>query len=117
MNATLSFSSTTRYCSSTCGVSARGLSEPVQLEQRAPAGEDAAPALVATRAVCFEGTGFIDTAIYERDHLRPGMIVEGPAVIEEETSATVIPPHTRAQVLVDLGLLVELTNASGVPGS
>ena len=98
-------------------VSARGLSEPVQLEQRAPAGEDAAPALVATRAVCFEGTGFIDTAIYERDHLRPGMIVEGPAVIEEETSATVIPPHTRAQVLVDLGLLVELTNASGVPGS
>ncbi len=36
------------------------------------------------------------------------MVVEGPALIEEETSTTLVPPGTRASVASDLGLIVAL---------
>jgi len=60
------------------------------------------------RAVYFESVGFVEARVYERTHLRPGMIVPGPAVIEEQTSSVLVPPNTDAHVLVDQGLVIPL---------
>ena len=38
------------------------------------------------------GEGFVETAIYDRYLLTPGVTVQGPAIIEERESTTVVPP-------------------------
>jgi N-methylhydantoinase A len=45
-----------------------------------------------TRPVIFDEFGAINTAIYERDRLPLNKVIEGPAVIEEPDSSTVIFP-------------------------
>ena len=90
-------------------VSSHGLNAGVELPEFVRGEIDLASASKGSRPVCFDAAGFVDTRIYERDLLRPGMVVDGPAVIEEETSATIVPPGTRAEVLEDLGLVVNLT--------
>lgn len=64
----------------------------------------------------FESAGFVDTAIHERSALRPGMVVEGPALIEEQTSSTLVPPGSRAEVLRDLGLVIPIDEARSTEG-
>ncbi len=39
-----------------------------------------------------ETSGFTDTAVFSRDELVPDQVVEGPAIVEERESTTVIPP-------------------------
>ncbi|TAK82245.1 MAG: hydantoinase/oxoprolinase family protein [Betaproteobacteria bacterium] len=92
-------------------LAAEGLNAPVQLKRAAQAGSDPAPARRGRRPVYFEGRGFVPTAIYERDGLRHGMRIKGPAVIEEPTSATLVPPGYTAAVGADLGLFVPLNGA------
>ncbi|MEQ8699342.1 MAG: hydantoinase/oxoprolinase family protein, partial [Bauldia litoralis] len=89
-------------------VSAQGLNPTVVFPESADAGADPAPAQVGSRPVYFEGGGWTETNVYGRDGLTCGMVVAGPAVIEEETSATLIPPGTTAQVAADHGLIVDL---------
>src|SRR5207247_1644181 len=55
-----------------------------------PPEEDADPAL-GRRRVVFGGEPH-DSAVLLRDRLRPGARHEGPVVIEEESSTTVVPP-------------------------
>jgi N-methylhydantoinase A len=55
-------------------------------------------ALVGRRSVYFDGA-FVDVAVYHRDRLPRGQIVEGPTVIEESGSTTILPRGWRAQVL------------------
>ena len=50
------------------------------------------------RPVIFEGSGTLDTKIYDREKMSPGMEVEGPAIIEEISSSTVIYPGMKASV-------------------
>jgi N-methylhydantoinase A len=50
-----------------------------------------------TRAVTF-GRSTADAAIVRRDDLARGAVVEGPAVITEQTATTVVPPGARATV-------------------
>ena len=50
------------------------------------------------RPVYFEGIGFQDVPIYERKWMPIGTTVEGPAVIEEEFSSTVLIPATTAAI-------------------
>lgn len=50
------------------------------------------------RPVIFEGVGKVETKIYDREKMSPGMVVEGPAIIEEVSSSTVIYPGMRASV-------------------
>lgn len=63
-----------------------------------------------TRKVLFEGKGFLDTKIYLRDKMGPGMKVEGPAIIEEVSSACLIYPGMTAEiddysnVIIDVGV-------------
>jgi N-methylhydantoinase A len=44
------------------------------------------------RPVVFDGYGTLSTAIYAREQLRWGSTIEGPAVIEEAASTTVVEP-------------------------
>jgi N-methylhydantoinase A len=58
-----------------------------------------APTPAGTRPACFEPAhGFVDTAIYRRDDLRPGDVVEGPAVVEEYGATVPLAPGFRAEV-------------------
>lgn len=50
------------------------------------------------RVVDFDESGRLETTIYERADLIPGEPVEGPAVIEEPASTTVIHPGQRVMV-------------------
>jgi N-methylhydantoinase A len=51
--------------------------------------------------------------LYRRERLVPGDVVEGPAMITEYTSATIVPPGARATVdsfenlVIDVGGLHE----------
>ena len=56
------------------------------------AASDTDAAFRGTRPVCFDGVEFVDTATYARDALRAGSRIEGPALIEEYASTTVVQP-------------------------
>jgi N-methylhydantoinase A len=44
------------------------------------------------REVWFASTGFVETAIYERRFLQAGNVLQGPAVISEAASTTLVEP-------------------------
>ena len=89
-------------------LSAEGLNPPVDFPESAGSGVSPAAAQSGSRPVYFDGPGWTDTPIFERSRLAHGMMVPGPAVIEEETSATLVPPGRRAAVAADLGLIVDM---------
>ena len=88
-------------------IAAFGLNAPFELPCAAAASTGHAPRH-DTRPVFFDRHGYLDTAVFRRERLHPGMRINGPAVVEEETSATLIPPGTAADVAPDLGLFVKL---------
>jgi N-methylhydantoinase A len=60
---------------------------------------DVASARKAARSVYFaEAEGFVDCPIYDRYGLGAGCIIEGPAIVEEVDSTTVIHPGYQVQV-------------------
>lgn len=50
------------------------------------------------RKVWFKDLGFIDTSIYERGRLPSGAHFDGPAIVEQADTTTVMPPGTRCTV-------------------
>lgn len=71
-------------------------------------GEDAAHARTGERDVWMvEAAGFVPTALYEREKLRPGNVVSGPAIIDQMDSTTVVPPGTSARVDAYRNLILE----------
>lgn len=66
-------------------------------------------ATVGRRPVWFDANqAFTDTAIMDRTHLRAGDEFEGPAIIEEVSSTTVVRPGDRASVDVTGNLIITL---------
>jgi len=63
-----------------------------------------------TRPVNFDAAGIIETPIYERASLGPGATINGPAIIEEPASTTVVFPTQQVRV-DDYGNLVITTGA------
>jgi 5-oxoprolinase (ATP-hydrolysing) len=61
------------------------------------AGEVAAPAPRARVKMHAEGASH-DTPVYDRDHLKPGMQVSGPAIIAEKNATTIVEPGWRAEI-------------------
>ena len=55
-------------------------------------------ALKGSRRVDFDEAGIVDTAIYDRAKLGRGVAIDGPAIIEEAGSTTVIFPGQHARV-------------------
>ncbi len=56
---------------------------------------------------CAEGMAWRAVPLWQREHLRPGQSLEGPALVLEATGATVLEPDWRARVLPRGELLLE----------
>ena len=55
-------------------------------------------ALARTKKVYFKGGGFVDTPVYTRSLLNAGAVIDGPALIEEHASTTVVAPGDQLRV-------------------
>jgi N-methylhydantoinase A len=71
--------------------------EPYSPISREPVPGDGSAARYAVRQVYFDGR-FVATPLYQRDRLASGDNIQGPALITEYTSATVLPPGCKARV-------------------
>ncbi len=97
--------------------------EPVTLRVRAIGPVEATesvrepeePATAATAAAGTRTIGFADSdliaTVYTRERLRPGMAFEGPAVVEEYSSTTLVPLGYRARVDGLANLVIERKDA------
>ena len=83
-----------------------------ELRELGQDGRDVASARKTARRVYFsEAGGYVDCPIYDRYGLAAGCVVEGPAVVEEIDSTTVI--HPGYQALVDKFGNLLLTSSTG----
>jgi N-methylhydantoinase A len=60
------------------------------------------------RPVYFGVTGWLDTPVYDRDALAAGTAFQGPAIINQLDSTTVVPPYTRAEIDEWLNIRIHL---------
>ena len=51
-----------------------------------------------SRKVNFDGKNFVACDIWQRGELPPGYRIEGPAIIEEPASTTVLPPGDSLEI-------------------
>lgn len=80
-------------------LSAVGLVEKPELEREEEAKHPELPAPAMIRPVLFEGSmDYTDTPVYYREQLVPGIIFNGPAILEQMDSTSVIPPGWTARV-------------------
>jgi N-methylhydantoinase A len=89
---------------------ARGLVDRPELEQQ-EAIHDADITPIATHSVIFAGAGgpvTHSTPVYDRTSLRPGGMLQGPAIITQYDTTTVVPPEWRVQVDAVSNLIIEL---------
>jgi N-methylhydantoinase A len=83
----------------TARIEAAGVVRKARFEPRPEEGPDASAALTGRRAVWMpEAGGFVDTPIYERERLAPGNRIEGPAIVEQMDTTTVVLPRMIARV-------------------
>jgi N-methylhydantoinase A/oxoprolinase/acetone carboxylase beta subunit len=78
-------------------LSAVGPEQQIQVRKHELEPGTADVAVKERRDVWFPG-GYRTTPVYDRDRLRPGMTLEGPAIIEEREATAVIWPGDRARV-------------------
>jgi N-methylhydantoinase A len=78
-----------------------------------PQGEKTPPpnARRGVRTVNFAGTGAIETTVYDRSRLLQGNVIEGPAIIEEIASTTVVEPGDTVTVNAFGHLVIQLGGA------
>ena len=80
-------------------LTATGPAADLQLPEDDEDAQAAMPEPIATRPVWFDGRDeSVDTPVYDRDDLRPGMGFDGPAVIEQLDATTLVPPGVGAVV-------------------
>jgi N-methylhydantoinase A len=65
-----------------------------------------------TRKVYFPGHGFLETAVYRRDTLQTGQRLDGPCVVEEVASTTVVTPDARAAIDPFGNLIIDWNRSS-----
>ncbi len=83
----------------TVAVTATGSGPEVRLPEHRPRTRDAAEARKPDRPVYFPETrGYGPCPVYDRRRLPVGARLEGPAVVEEPESTTVLPPGTAGEV-------------------
>ena len=76
-----------------------------ELPVEAAGGTDASGAVVEESEVWFDGRRHA-TTVYERARLRPAMHFEGPAIVTEFDSTTIVLPGYVAEVDVNLNILI-----------
>ena len=85
----------------------RGRLPPVQLT--ASSLTCATPRALETRQVYFdEVSDFVSTSVYQGHQILPGMSLEGPAIVEEETMTIVIGPRDAGKVDAYGNYLIEI---------
>jgi 5-oxoprolinase (ATP-hydrolysing) len=94
----------------TIGVTGTGRSPQPPSAARAFAARAGALAPLATRPVFFDG-GWVDTPFFDRDTLRPGDAIAGPAVISERNTTVIVERGWRA-TLTDADDLVLAKSAA-----
>lgn len=62
------------------------LEKPKMIEKDSVEGN----ALKEEREVFYEESGWVNTPVYDKDKLREDEIIDGPAIIEEKTSSTIL---------------------------
>ncbi len=88
-------------------VEAYGMVEKPQFAAQEDAGPDAGAAALPPREIYIPEAGeFLMTGIYDRDLLRPGNRITGPAVIEQMDSTTFVLPGQWASVDAYLNLII-----------
>ena len=75
--------------------------------RQAHAGQDASAAQIGRKPVWF-GEGFAQTALYDRERLRPGNRFRGPAVVFQYDTTTLLPPEWGAEVDAEGNLIMAL---------
>jgi len=70
-----------------------------------------AAAITGHRPVYFREAGFVSTPCYARGGLAPGMVFEGPAIIEQDDATPLVAPGFRARVDDAHNILLERTHA------
>ena len=80
---------------------------PPALHSLRPPTQCAGPALLGTRAVIFNADA-IGCPVYRRESLAPGERIEGPAVIQEYASTTLLFPQDRAEVTPTRELVIHI---------
>ena len=69
-----------------------------------------ATAKTGERGVCFDASaGLAPCAIYDRDLLAPGHAIDGPAIIEQVDSTTVVYPGQRMVVDEYLNIVISVS--------
>ena len=77
-----------------------------------PSTAPALPAAREMREVWFEPSAPInETPVYERSALIPGMVLIGPAIVEQLDATTPIEPDDRAEVAADGSLIITINGA------
>lgn len=77
--------------------------KPIEIQEN-PNEEEA---LLETREVYFEEAGWLKTPIYVRDRMGKNMIVQGPAIIEEKQTSTLLYPSQTLTVDKYGNLIIE----------
>ena len=74
--------------------------------QKMPAGDvSEEEAIKEVRPVFYEEEGWVQTSVYLRERLSPGMHLSGPAIVEEKAASTVVYPG-QAVIVDDYGNLI-----------
>ena len=85
-----------------------GLVAKASFQPQADAGPDASAAVMGSREVWLpEAGGFVPCRVYDRDGLRCGNVIEGPAIVEQMDATTLILPGMTARVEPFLNLILE----------
>lgn len=88
-----------------------GLMRKPALEPVGAASDDAQAAFSGKRPVYFAATGMVETPTYDRGRLKAGNRIEGPALIEEHASTTVVEPRDVLKVDAFGNLHIEVWRA------
>jgi N-methylhydantoinase A len=92
-------------------VEATGVVQKADLSEAELGPEDAAIAKTGARDVWYPETGtFTQTKLYARDKLRPGMVFEGPAIVEQMDTTTLVPPKVTVRIDTLNNLILELVS-------
>ncbi|MBB5222785.1 N-methylhydantoinase A [Amaricoccus macauensis] len=92
----------------TLRVEAAGLVSKAEFNRLPDAGADASAARIGAREVWMpEVGGFTECVVYSRDGLKPGNRIDGPAIVEQMDTTTVILPDMQATVDPYLNLVLE----------
>jgi N-methylhydantoinase A len=99
----------------TCRTTVAAPAPGVPLREIAERGTDPAVALKGHRAACFaEAGGMIETPVFDRYRLGPGMEFRGPAIIEERESTAICGPSGTGRVDRFGTLFIDLPSAGAV---